>query len=176
MGRVPGINLRHLSTSAGSSSTVSTDGLEKLRKIAMLSKSNPNFLFRDKLYKILYDREIFQIAYDKLKSKAGNMTPGILPTTLDGLSIEVIDEIINSLRKGTFRFQPGRRVQIPKANGKMRPLTIAPPRDKLVQEVMRMILEAIYEPTFLENSHGFRPGKSCHSALKMIKQRFGVAT
>ena len=172
MGRVPGINLRQFSTSAGSSSTVSTDGLEKIRKIAMLSKSNPKFIFRDKLYKILYDREIFQIAYDKLKSKPGNMTPGILPTTLDGLSIEVIDEITNSLRKGTFRFQPGRRVQIPKANGKMRPLTIAPPRDKLVQEVMRMILEAIYEPTFLENSHGFRPGKSCHSALKMIKQRF----
>jgi retron-type reverse transcriptase len=68
------------------------------------------------------------------------MTPGILPTTLDGLSIEVIYEIIHSLRKGTFKFQPGRRVQIPKANGKMRPLTIAPPRDKLVQEVMRMIL------------------------------------
>jgi hypothetical protein len=109
MGRVPGINIRQFSTSAGSSSTVSTDGLEKLRKIAMLSKSNPDFIFRDKLSKILYDREIFQIAFDKLKSKPGNMTPGILPTTLDGLSIEVIDEIIYSLRKGAFRFQPGRR-------------------------------------------------------------------
>jgi retron-type reverse transcriptase len=176
MGRVPGIKLRHFSMSAGSSSTVSTDGLGKLRKIAMLNQTNPNFIVTDKLYRILFDRGIFQIAYDKLKSKPGNMTPGILPTTLDGLSLEVIDEIINSLRKGTFKFQPGRRVQIPKANGKMRPLTIAPPRDKLVQEGMRMILEAIYEPTFLENSHGFRPGKSCHTALKMIKQRFGVAT
>lgn len=68
----------------------------------MLSKSNTNFIFGDKLYKILYDREVFQIAYNKLKSKPGNMTPGIIPTTLDGLSIEVIDEIINSLRKGTF--------------------------------------------------------------------------
>jgi retron-type reverse transcriptase len=176
MGRVPGIHLRHFSSSAGSSSTVSTDGLEKLRKIAMLSKTNANFIVTDKLYRLLYDRVIFQIAYEKLKSKPGNMTPGILPMTLDGMSLEVIDEIINSLRKGTFKFQPGRRVQIPKANGKMRPLTIAPPRDKLVQEGMRMILEAIYEPTFLENSHGFRPGKSCHTALKMIKQKFGMAT
>ena len=114
------------------------------------------------------------------------MTPGIVPTTLDGMSLEVVDEIINTLRNGTFKFQPasacmaigqkGKRIEIPKTNGKMRPLTIAPPRDKLVQECIRMILEAIFEPNFLENSHGFRPGKSCHTALKMIKQRFGVAS
>ena len=102
------------------------------------------------------------------------MTPGIVQNTLDGMSIEVIDEIISTLKDGTFNFLPGRR--IPKANGKMRALTIAPARDKLVQECIRMILEAIFEPNFLENSHGFRPDKSCHTALKMIKQRFGTAT
>ena len=103
------------------------------------------------------------------------MTPGIVPTTLDGLSVEVVEEIIQSLKDDTFKFQPGRRVLIPKANGGERPLTIAPPRDKLVQECIRMILEAVYEPSFSDNSHGFRPNRSCHSALKAIKQRFGVA-
>jgi len=66
---------------------------------------------------------------------------------------------------------------IPKADGiSMRPLTIAPPRDKIVQEVMRMILEAIFEPTFLDNSHGFRPNRGCHTALKKIKTLFGAAS
>jgi retron-type reverse transcriptase len=92
------------------------------------------------------------------------------------MSGEVIDGIIAKLKDNSFRFSAGRRVEIPKPNGKKRPLTIAPPRDKLVQEVMRLILEAIFEPTFSPNSHGFRPGKSCHSALKSILQEFGVGT
>jgi len=177
-GRVPGNNVRYNSTSAGSSSTVSTDGVEKLRKIAKLCSENPNFIVNDKLYRLLYDKQLYQIAYNKLKSKPGNMTLGIgiVPTTLDGMSIEVIEEIIRKLREGTFNFKPGRRIQIPKANEKLRPLTIAPPRDKLVQECIRMILEAIYEPSFSDNSHGFRPNRSCHTALKTIRQKFGDAT
>jgi group II intron reverse transcriptase/maturase len=131
---------------------------------------------KDKLYKLLYDRKLYQIAYDKLKSKPGNMTPGITPTTLDGISLEVIDKIIEEMKLGTFQFQPGRRVNIPKANGKTRPLTIAPPRDKLVQECIRMILESIYESSFSEYSHGFRPNKGCHSALKMMNQKFRVTS
>lgn len=123
----------------------------------------------------MYDRNLYQAAYDKLKSKPGNMTPGMTPTTLDGMSLEVVDELISSMRAETFDFQPGRRVNIPKSNGKTRPLTVAPPRDKLVQECMRMILETIYEPSFSEYSHGFRPNKGCHSALKMINQKFRVA-
>lgn len=103
------------------------------------------------------------------------MTQGITPTTLDGMSEEMVMEIIDSLRKETFKFQPGRRVYIPKANEGERPLTIAPPRDKLVQECMRMILEAIYEPTFSNNSHGFRPNRSCHSALRVARQKFVMA-
>lgn len=90
--------------------------------------------------------------------------------------MEVIERIIEKLKDNSFKFCPGRRVEIPKASGGTRPLTIAPPRDKLVQEVMRMILEVIFEPTFSDNSHGFRPGRSCHTALKKIKERFGVAT
>jgi len=186
-GRVPGMGVCKFSTVAGSSSTVSTDGsfAGKLQKINELCISNKDFVVQDKLYRLLYDKEMYYAAYHKLKSKPGNMTPGINPTTLDGLSEEVIEEIIESLKNGTFKFLPllafgqgtkaGRRVYIPKANGDKRPLTIAPPRDKLVQECIRMILEAIYEPNFNECSHGFRPNKSCHTALRTLRQKFVMA-
>jgi group II intron reverse transcriptase/maturase len=174
-GRIPGNGVCNLSTIAGGSSTVSTDGLRKLQKIRELCEANKEFIVNDKLYRLLYDKKLYYVAYEKLKSKPGNMTPGITPTTLDGLSVETIEEIINSLKDESFRFQPGRRVFIPKANGGQRPLTIAPPRDKLVQECIRMILEAIYEPTFSENSHGFRPNRSCHTALRAVRQKFVMA-
>jgi len=174
-GRIPEFGVRNYSNIAESFSTVSTDGFGKLQKIRELCSDNKEFIVKDKLYRLLYDKELFYVAYQKLKSKPGNMTPGITPTTLDGISIEVIMEIIESLRNGTFKFQPGRRINIPKANGGLRPLTIAPPRDKLVQECMRMILEAIYEPTFDDNSHGFRPHRSCHTALKATRQKFVMA-
>lgn len=81
------------------------------------------------------------------------------------------------MRDGTFQFKPGRRVQIPKpGSSNTRPLTIAPPRDKIVQEVMRMILEVIFEPIFSDNSHGFRTNRGCHTALRQVKTQFGVAT
>jgi len=176
MGRHLGINVRNYSNTAGSSSTVSTDSIGRLQKISKLCTNDPNFVVKDKLYKLLYDKKLYEIAYNKLKSKPGNMTPGITSTTLDGISSVVIEEIISQLRTRTFNFSPGRRVSIPKANGGSRPLTVAPPRDKLVQEVMRMVLEAIFEPNFSSFSHGFRPGKSCHSALKEIKTKFQVAT
>lgn len=175
-GRIPRSNVRFASTSAEGFSTVSTDGVGKLRKIAKLCKDNPKFIVTDKLYRLLYDKDLFLIAYNKLKSNPGNMTPGIMPTTIDGMSNEVLEGLICKLRDGTFNFQPGRRLDIPKAYGKTRPLTIAPARDKLVQECIRMILEAIYEPSFSDCSHGFRNGKSCHTALRMINQKFGMAT
>lgn len=130
----------------------------------------------EKIYRLMYDASLYEVAYKKLRSNPGNMTPGITPVTLDGMSMEVVEEIISKLKAGNFKFSPGRRVEIPKADGGSRPLTIAPPRDKLVQEVMRMILEAIFEPTFSETSHGFRTGRGCHSALRDIKEKFGVAS
>lgn len=124
------------------------------------------------LYKILANAEMLELAYNKLKSKPGQMTPGVKPETLDGVSKEVLEDIVAKLKNESFQFSPGRRVQIPKPSGGTRPLTIAPPRDKLVQEAMRMILEAVFEPTFSKYSHGFRPGKGCHSALKAVRQDF----
>lgn len=175
LGRVSGVNVRKISSVAGSSSTVSTDAVRRLRKIAELCKQNPDFVVKDKLYKLLYDANLYEIAYQKLKSNPGNMTPGINPTTLDGMSSEVAADIAKRIKTKKFEFTPGRRTIIPKAKGGSRPLTIASPRDKLVPEAIRMILEAIYEPSFSESSHGFRTGKGCHSALKEVKTKFAVA-
>jgi group II intron reverse transcriptase/maturase len=128
------------------------------------------------IHKLLLDPNMYQIAYDKLKSNPGNLTPGVTPETLDGISSEWIDEIIQSMKTESFQFKPSRRVNIPKSNGGTRPLSIAPPRDKVVQEVIRMILEAIFSPTFTKNSHGFVAGRGCHSALKQVYKQFkGVA-
>lgn len=175
MKRTPAIGFCNYSSIAGGVGTVSTDSLKKLQKINELCNNNKDFIIVDKLYNLLYDKELFYAAYNSLKSKPGNMTPGINPTTLDGISEEEVTKIINSLKEGTFQFSPGRRVYIPKDNGGERPLTIAPPRDKLVQECIRMILETIYEPSFHPSSHGFRPNRSCHTALKEIWQKSGMA-
>lgn len=176
-GRVPGHIVRMFSSDAGNPSTVKSYVSGKLIRLAKHCKNHPDESVRsDKIYKMMYDHNLYEIAYNNLKSNPGNMTPGITPTTLDGMSTEVINDIICSLKDESFKFSPGRRVYIPKANAKIRPITIAPPRDKLVQEVMRMILEVIFEPTFTDFSHGFRTGKSCHTALKDISEKLGVAT
>lgn len=147
----------------------------KFEKLVTFCQSHPDIVVTDGIYQLMYSTRMYEIAYHKLKSNPGNMTPGINPTTLDGISLEWVEETIARMKDGSFKFAPGRRIQIPKPNGSTRPLTIAPPRDKIVQEVMRMILEAIFEPTFSENSHGFRPGRSCHTALRQVRTQFGAA-
>lgn len=118
------------------------------------------------------DIDFLGVAYEKLKSKPGQMTPGVNPETLDGMSHEVLQDIAQKLKTEEFQFQPGRRVNIPKKSGGSRPLTVAPPRDKIVQEAMRMVLEAVFEPLFSNHSHGFRPSRGCHTALKEVKAQF----
>ena len=98
------------------------------------------------------------------------MTKGMDDSTVDGFSDELARAIIMKLKDGKFRFSPVRRVYIPKANGKMRPLGIPNFEDELVQGVVKTILEAIYEHIFSENSHGFRPRRSCHTAPSSIKK------
>ena len=175
LGRVPGLWCRDYSNTAGDSSTVKSDAIRKLLWLETKCAENKEFVTND-IFHHMYNKTLYELAYFKLKSNPGNMTPGIVPTTLDGFSEEVIQDIINSLKNDTFKFSPGRRVQIPKASGGKRPLTVAPPRDKIVQEVMRMLLEAIYESSFSPNSHGFRANMSCHTALRQIFTTFGVAT
>lgn len=148
----------------------------KLRRLMDACNKSSNMKITDPIYTILYDKRLYEIAYHNLKSKPGNMTPGILPETLDSISMEWIDTVISQMKDESFQFKPGRRVQIPKASGGTRPLTVAPPRDKVVQEAIRMILSSIFEPTFSPNSHGFRPGKGCHTALRQVRTQFGAAS
>lgn len=124
----------------------------------------------------MFNEKMYELAYYKLKSNPGNMTPGINDQTLDGVSLEVFREIILRMKDESFKFEPGRLVNIPKPSGGTRPLVVRNPRDKIVQEVMRMIIEAIYEPTFSDNSHGFRTDRSCHTALRQIRCNFGSAS
>lgn len=123
----------------------------------------------ERVYKLLFNRELYLIAYAKLYPNNGAMTKGVTEETIDGMSIQKIDMIIEQLRQETYYWRPARREYIPKKNEKHRPLGIPVWSDKLLQEVIRMILEAYYEPQFSEHSHGFRPKRGCHTALQEIQ-------
>ena len=125
-----------------------------------------------RLYRYLLREDIYFIAYQKLCSNKGATTKGVDDDTADGFGKKYVDGLINDLKNGTYKPKPARRIYIPKANGKERPLSIPSFRDKLLQEVIRMFLEAIYEPNFSDFSHGFRPNRSCHTALKQAKIYF----
>jgi len=151
----------------------STNVLDKLRDLNNRSKEFPNLPIDRDLYRtFMLNKDMYLIAYNRLRSKPGMMTPGISPRTLDGLSIESITKTIKKLKSEEFAFSPGRRILIPKASGGTRPITIGDPQEKLVQEVIRLVLEAIYEPLFKDTSFGFRPKKSCHSALRHVFTKF----
>jgi group II intron reverse transcriptase/maturase len=123
------------------------------------------------LYRLLYNPTLHSMAYERLKSKPGNMTPGTEGETLDGYSLDDIEKNIDLLRQERYQPRPVKRVYIPKENG-YRPLGMPSPRDKIIQECVRLILEAIYEPHFHENSHGFRPRRSCHTALESLRRNW----
>ena len=125
-----------------------------------------------RLYRNLSNQEFFLLASERIQAKPGNMTAGNDGNTIDGMSMKRIDSLIQKLKDFSYQPKPARRTYIPKANGKMRPLGIPAFDDKLVQEVVRMILESIYEPTFQNSSHGFRPKRSCHTALQYIKRNY----
>ena len=126
-----------------------------------------------RVYRNLRNGGLYLRAYAKLYANQGALTPGTDPSdTVDGMSLKRIGRIIEALRTGTYRWKPGRRTYIPKRNGKLRPLGMPSWSDKLLQEVIRMVLSAYYEPQFSEASHGFRPGRGCHTALRSILQRW----
>lgn len=130
----------------------------------------------ERLYRNLYNPEFYLLAYANIAKSQGSMTQGVDGQTLDNMSLPRINRIIESIRNRTYQPKPAKRKYIPKKNGKLRPLGITSTDDKLVQEVVRMILEAIYEPTFSNNSHGFRPKRSCHTALTQVKKNFTGVT
>jgi len=145
--------------------------MEILKKIEQSSKKNKDEVFT-RLYRYLLRPDLYYQAYKNLYANKGAATKGVNDDTADGFSNDKIQSIISCLADGTYTPQPARREYIKKPNGKMRPLGIPTFTDKLVQEVLRMVLEAVYEPVFLKCSYGFRPNMGCHTALKDLKYQF----
>ncbi|MGJ6969894.1 reverse transcriptase domain-containing protein [Streptosporangium sp. G11] len=122
----------------------------------------------ERLYRQLFNPQFFLMAYGRIYANKGAMTPGVTGETVDGMSLEKIDAIIGELRSESYRWTPVRRTYIPKKNGKKRPLGLPTWSDKLVAEVVRLLLEAYYDVQFSDRSHGFRPGRGCHTALNEV--------
>jgi group II intron reverse transcriptase/maturase len=130
----------------------------------------------EELYRQLFNPQLYLLAYGRIYANQGAMTPGATQETADGMSMERIDAIIDVMRHERYRFAPARRIYIPKRNGKLRPLGLPTWSDKLVGEVVRLLLEAYYEPRFSDRSHGFRPGRGCHTALRHVANAWTATT
>jgi len=149
--------------------------LQRLEVIRKLNGESREWENRD-LYRLMLKEDMYILAYERMKSAPGNMTPGTDGTTLDGFSLKQITKLIEQMATEGYQCKPVRSAYIPKSNGKLRKLGIPSIRDKLVQEVVRLILEAVYDspdgPYFSESSHGFRRSKSPHSALREIQRKW----
>jgi len=165
------IYANRIRTYCNCSKDLTSKRVRKLEAIHNISTNNTNFNFK-RVYNLILLEDLFITAYKNLKSKKGVITPGIDKITPDGLRIDFIQNIIKDLSNETFQFTPARRIYIPKPNEGLHPLSIPSFKDKLVQEVIHIILESIYEPRFLSYSHGFQKGKRCHTALKDVRVIF----
>lgn len=137
-----------------------------------LRKMGENRTPLTRVYRCLFSEDLFLTAYDKIARNKGALTPGTEDDTVDGMSLKRIRQVIEQLRYERFRFRPSRRIRVPKKSGGERPLSIPNFSEKLVQEALRLILEAYYEPRFRNSSHGFRPERGCHTALAHVHQEF----
>jgi group II intron reverse transcriptase/maturase len=142
---------------------------EDLKAIEIYSERGKEGKELERVYRMLRNRDLFLTAYSNLYANQGALTPGTDPNdTIEGMSVNKIDEIIHHLEAGTYQWKPSKRVYILKKNGKLRPLGLPGWKDKLLQEAIRILLTAYYEPQFSRHSHGFRPQRGCHTALKEI--------
>ena len=137
--------------------------------LAVINERGQKGLHLERVYRLLFNRDLYLRAYGRIYHNDGAMTRGVTDETVDGMSLAKIDAIIDLIRRERYRWTPVRRVMIPKANGKQRPLGIPTWADKLLQEVIRSILEAYFEPQFSPRSHGFRPERGCHTALAEVQ-------
>src|SRR6266498_1949771 len=122
------------------------------------------------LYRQMFNKDLYLLAYGNIYSNEGAMTPGTGGETADGMSEEKIEDIAELMRQERYRFAPARRTYIPKKNGKRRRLGIPAWSGKRVGEVVRLLLEAYYEPGFSDRSHGSRNGRACHTALPELRE------
>src|SRR5215470_3867315 len=136
--------------------------------LGLLRERGKRGLPLQRVYRQLYNTNLYLTAYGRVYRNAGAMTPGVTEETADGTSLETFEAIITALKQERYQWQPARRTYILKKNGKKRPLGIPVWSDKLLAEVMRMILDAYFDGTFSEHSHGFREGRGCHTALREI--------
>ena len=136
--------------------------------IAIYSKRGDEGKRLQRVYRQLFKPELYKAAYAEIRSNKGATTKGTSEETLDGMSEERIDNIIEKLKKEQYDWKPVRRVEIPKKDGKTRPLGLPSGDDKLLQTAIKILLEAYYEPTFSNRSHGFRKGRGCHTALLQV--------
>ncbi len=144
--------------------------------IGVLRERGRSGLPCNELYRQLFNPDLYLMAYGRLYSNHGAMTPGVDGETVDGMSMGKIERIIDALRHERYRFQPVKRIYIPKKNGKKRPLGLPSWSDTLVGEVIRLLLEVYYEPRFSDSSHGFRPGRGCHTALTEVVNTWAGAS
>lgn len=150
---------------------------KRCETLTYLRKNYKDETARSRLIHYIADVNTLILAYETIKSRPGNMTPGSTPGTLDGINTEYLSRISRKIRAGKYSFTPARRVWIPKpGKSEKRPLQIAPAREKIVQKAMELVISSIYEPDFLPTSHGFRPNKSTHSALKEADAQFKGST
>lgn len=151
---------------------IETKGLKRLIEIGKLSKKKGPLWKHKDLFRILNKIDIWISAYDKVRSSTGALTPGVNQETAEGFSIKKLEIIKNLVLQEKYEFSSVKEIHIPKSNGKKRPLGIPVFSDKVVQEVIRLILDAIYEPNFHENSFGFRTNRGPHDALSYIEENF----
>ena len=147
------------------------------QKNSIKNGKNLNWVNKDsELYPFFFKKEMYILAYENIKSNKSSLTPGTDNKTLDGFSEKTIQTICNKMKTEQYTFSKAKKIYIPKTSSKLRPLDIPTATDKIVQEIIRIILEAIWDspenPQFSEVSHGFRPGKGAHSALQYIDQKF----
>ena len=145
--------------------------LRRLITINKLSQKDSKWIHRD-IFRILHQKDIWIAAYERLKGNKGAITPGSTSETMDGMSLERLERLQKQVCSEKYKFNPVKLTYIPAKNGRKRPLGLPTANDKIVQEVMRMILEAIYEPVFVAESFGFRTGLGCHNALEHVEHKF----
>jgi len=146
-------------------------GFVELNRLIKESVNNSNYILKN-VSQIIAEPEFLKFAYGLIKSKPGNMTSGIDKETLDGVDLKYFKTLAKEIGSGSFKFKPARRIEIPKAKGGTRFLSIASPRDKIVQSAMKIILEAVFEPHFSNFSHGFRPRRGTHTAIYQARGLF----
>jgi len=137
--------------------------------LEVISERGKKGLPLERVYRLLFNRDLYLMAYGKLYRNKGALTPGSTTETVDAMSLAKMDAIIEALRQERYRWTPVRRIYIEKKHStKKRPLGLPTWSDKVLQEVIRLILESYFEPTMSDNSHGFRPRRGCHTALRQI--------